>query len=181
MKSTWLVQRLQKPVCYANSKFAGLENVFSFGGGLKNGGLSDEAMKLFRDIFRFDYMGSAEYEFGAVPEAFQKIVKNLSDTVSFDIDVKYKCKDWKNKKELSETKKIYVICHKDWKEEVTNRINQWAKEDYTKTKEQIRLNSALAEHEYSKDIIGWLELDNGFIFFSDKEAFDKFKMLLELK
>jgi len=53
MKDTYLVQRLNKPV--SNT---GME-MFSFGGGLKNGGLSGDAMKLLRPIFSFDYMGSS--------------------------------------------------------------------------------------------------------------------------
>lgn len=57
LKQTYLVQRLNRPT-------NGYDNPFSFGGGLKNGGLSEDAMKLLRPIFSFDYMGSAEFEFG---------------------------------------------------------------------------------------------------------------------
>ena len=69
MKRTYLIQRLEKP---RTLKIAGVElkdNPFSFGGGLRNGGLSKDATDLLRPLFSFDYMGAAEFEFGAVPEA----------------------------------------------------------------------------------------------------------------
>ena len=42
-------------------------NPFSFGAG--GGGISAEAKELLSNLFWFDYMGAAEYEFGAVPSA----------------------------------------------------------------------------------------------------------------
>ena len=51
MDRSWLIQRLNKPREY-EGKLKGLENAFSFGGGLVNGGLSKEAMELLN----FDYM-----------------------------------------------------------------------------------------------------------------------------
>ena len=52
---------------------------------MRNGGLSSEAMDLIRGIWAFDYMGAAEFEFGAVPKALQKIA--ASDLTSFTISV----------------------------------------------------------------------------------------------
>lgn len=73
--SSYLIQRLQTPQDYGKFK----DNPFNFGGGLKNGGLSEDAMKLLRPIFSFDYMGAAEYEFGEVPRAMQKVAKFAAD------------------------------------------------------------------------------------------------------
>lgn len=78
MKRTWLVQRLRKP--YNHPAF-GADNPFSFGGGLRNGGLNDEAMGLLRGIFSFDYMGAAEFEFGAIPQAFDRLRESGDDIV----------------------------------------------------------------------------------------------------
>jgi hypothetical protein len=76
-ENPYLVQRLQRPY---KGKEGGLikddPNIFSFGGGFKNGGLSKQAMDIFKELFRFDYMGAAEFEFGAVPKAFQAIAQN---------------------------------------------------------------------------------------------------------
>jgi hypothetical protein len=68
--SSYLIQRLEEP-WGGMAQFK--DNPFSFGGGLRNGGLSQEAMDLIRGIWSFDYMGSAEFEFGAVPEALNAI------------------------------------------------------------------------------------------------------------
>ena len=56
----YLIQRLEKSKNYVNP--------FSFGGGLVNGGLSKDAMSLLKPIFSFDYMGSAEFDFGVLPK-----------------------------------------------------------------------------------------------------------------
>lgn len=67
----FLIQRLVEPRKDANPIIG--SNPFVFGGGLKNGGLSDEATKLLDPLFGYDYMGSAEFEFGALPKAYQQL------------------------------------------------------------------------------------------------------------
>ncbi len=57
MRDSWLIQRL-KPA-YPGLVQLWVDNPFAFGGGLRNGGLSGEAMNLLRGIFSFDYMGAA--------------------------------------------------------------------------------------------------------------------------
>jgi len=161
MNRTYLVQRLEKPH-NTEGHLTGLSEAFSFGGGLVNGGLTKEAMSLLRPIFRFSYMGSAEFEFGAVPEALSKIVKNVKkyrvQTFKFDgIPVYAFAPEWN---ELDKTlKSLY-----DGKE----RLKEWSK-----------FKESLLEDEYSKDTIGWLELDNAFFFFKDKAAFDKLVQLMK--
>jgi len=74
MRSIWLIQRLKKPY---QSNGQGLEklgfkdNPFAFGVGLLNGGISPEAMDLTREIWRYDYMGSAEFEWGDCADHFE--------------------------------------------------------------------------------------------------------------
>lgn len=74
---TWLVQRLVKPFPkqHTDTPLGRLANAFSFGGGMVNGGMSKEAMAAISEIFRFDYMGAAEYEFGDVPKAFAALAE----------------------------------------------------------------------------------------------------------
>ncbi len=94
MNKSWLIQRLLKPYKVENT-WTKLSNAFSFGGGCRHGGLSDEVMDLIKDIFRFDYMGAAEFEFGAVPTTFQAIARGVGESTykAFKIQVKYKYKD----------------------------------------------------------------------------------------
>ena len=89
MEKSRLIQILLKPY-----KTGGIldnsDNPFAFGGGLKNGGLTDEAMDIIRDIFRFEYMGFAEFEFGKVQEILNKMVINQLNLVSGSFKTKYK-------------------------------------------------------------------------------------------
>ncbi len=176
MNDSYLIQRLKRP--FKNKHV--LDNPFAFGGGLKNGGLSENAMKILRDIFQFDYMGSAEFEFGAVPETLQVIAKTIKDYVAFTIPkVNYKHQDYLEDKYYTGMRPVYVICNKDWQEEVTKRIKAKALGDYNKskhnfrTKEVVRLGGSLAGSKYDRDIAGWLELSNGYFFFTDKDMFSK--------
>lgn len=179
MESSWLVQRLKKPRSFS---VAGVEvdNPFSFGGGLRNGALSPEAMGLLREIFSFDYMGAAEFEWGAVPKALQVIAKNTEDYHAFEFswplaDVARHWKD-ESRKDPTGDATVYVICHRAWDEEVRGRIREWAgpvRGERVRLKEPPMLASALRPHdEWDGDRCGWLELDNGFFFFTDREKWE---------
>jgi hypothetical protein len=174
MTKSYLIQRLHKPYIKLNIPGTGVvDNPFSFGGGLKNGGLSDTAMDLLRGVMSFDYMGSAEFEFGAVPQAFafiasQAIEQNLVIGEIF-----------------LQNQSVYYICPKPYEEEVKKRISALGEnehnafrlkercglQDYLQAEEiaKIRKNPRIVE--YYKKNVGWLELDNGFMFFTDKDMF----------
>jgi hypothetical protein len=161
MKGTWLIQRLQKPTQY---ELKGKRNPFSFGGGLKNGGLSDDAMGLLRGIFSFDYMGAAEFEFGAVPQAIKFIaeqaLKHNLIAATLILDTKG-------------NEKVYYITPRDYAPEVVCRIKQLRKDE-------LRLKEWCGLDKYfdgffgkpSKENVGWLELDNGFFFFVDRTMYE---------
>lgn len=154
-QASWLVQRLEKPI-----QPAGLfkDNPFSFGGGRLNGGLSKEAMSLLRGIFSFDYMGASEFEWGAVPEALQKLAKADLAAFTFDID----------------GSTIYVLAPSWWRADVEARIREFAKDAYGyRLKEVTRLYGVLHNERYTERLAGWLELDNGFMFFTDEEMWRK--------
>ncbi len=165
MMRTYLVQRLHKP---RSMEIRGkrVDNPFSFGGGLKNGGLTDKAMDLLRDIFSFDYMGSAEFEFGAVPAALSFITEQ-----------------WVKKNAVTgEVNGVYYVCPKPYEEEVKKRIDFFRTDQKRgwNTKEHVGLYESLKPDasEYAKKNVGWLEIDNGYAFFTDKEMFDSFVSLL---
>lgn len=169
MKSSWLVQRLKKP--YKR------DNPFAFGGGLRNGGLSDEAMEILRGVFSFDYMGAAEFEFGAVPKILQEMARSADvyEAFSFTFPLAKVAKGWRDKSEGDPIgdATIYVICHKDDKKEVQKRIMSWAAKQYdpkNQLKEMTMLPQTLRpDSDWETGVEGWLELDNGFFFFLDKE------------
>ena len=171
LRRSWLVQRLTQP---RNVGIPG-DNPFSFGGGLRNGGLSDEAMGLLRDVFSFDYMGAAEFEFGAVPEALSAIAKASLVAFSFTVPLAEVPASWRDK---SGTKPdgegtIYVLCPVGWEAECEARIGEWARgtEDL---KEGTRLTGTLRPYEdWDAKTCGWLEISNGFMFFTDAVMWEK--------
>lgn len=177
MQQPYLIQRLLKPFAPPI-----ISELFSFGGGLKNGGLSDEAMKLLRKIWRYDYMGSAEFEFGAVPRSLREIAKNISKYKTGDIDVDGMCRDLTSGKELKATAKIFYVCPQQDEKEVCEWIQKFAddrKRDY-RTKERVSLSGAICQSKYHKDIAGWHDIDNHYLFFTDKGMFESFCALFEL-
>ncbi len=187
-ETSWLVQRLQKPLQSAHPVL-GKDNPFAFGGGLRNGGIPQAGMDLLREIWRFDYMGAAEFEFGAVPEALSRLAKADLCHFAFDIPLREVAANWRDKsKETPEGEAtIYVICPSGWKQEVERRIRGWAADDYPKErefqlKESTRLASSLRPVEdWDRDICGWLEIDNGFLFFSDEEMWGRASALFGLE
>jgi len=191
MKSSYLVQRLKKPFTSEN-KLTALSNAFSFGGGLVNGGIPEDGMKLLKNIFRFDYMGAAEFEFGAVPEALSRMGQKFEDLIGFTLMTPFLYETWsKERKKMKGIKPVYVICLKEDRLDVCKHILKWAQSNYPKgidTKGTVNLNASLAAEdllkegaEYTEDTVGWLELDNGYFFFKDKEMYEKTCELFDVK
>jgi len=183
MKRSWLIQRLLKPPILPEDKKDKLLSIMAFGGGLKNGGLSDEAMKLLKEIFLFDYMGAAEFERGVVPKALEGIFQLIDKYVATRVKVPYYYRGWCFDKDGPKDRRgeveISVICQKSDLEEVISRIKVWA-DDNNKGKPESDLKErtlfSLACSGIDKNILrceGWLELDNGFFWFIDDEMFQK--------
>ncbi len=156
MNKPWLIQRLQKPHKERSP--------FSFGGGLENGGLSEKTAKIINEVFWFDYMGSAEFEFGAVPKALGFIARQVEKKAV--VSGKYSG--------------IYYICPKQYEIGVHAIIDQLlANERILNLKEYCGLKEAVdsQNEDSNRDIAGWLELDNGFFMFVDEEMFEGTKRL----
>lgn len=181
-RESYLIQRLDPPF-KSEHPLGGKDNPFAFGGGYRNGGLSDEAMDLLRDIFRFDYMGAAEFEFGAVPEALNKIAKAAQDgnLSAWRFSVLYSkvqapsC--WrKGEAELNppaprSRATLFAIAPTQWRDAVEERVVALASKNSPRTKEAVNLSTVLrpTNSEYQPRTRGWLELDNGFFFFADPD------------
>ena len=165
MRESYLIQRLHKPMGW---KVGGVDvdNPFAFGGGLINGGLSKDAMGLLRKILSFDYMGSSEFEWGAVPAALQFLADNAS------------------KKNLAtgSLNSIYYIAPKEYETEVKKRIALLSENEYAwQKKEYCGLHDKLTDgSDYHQRNVGWLELDNGYAFFVDREMYEAFCSLFEI-
>jgi hypothetical protein len=176
LEQSWLIQRLNAPRDHGAFK----DNPFSFGGGYKNGGLTEEAMSLIRSIWSFDYMGSAEFEWGSVPATLHKIAERASkgemQAGTFTIPLAEVKPKWGDKRipAADEVGIIYVLAPAKWYEEIAERIREIARKGYEfSLKGDSRLNNALRPVDEWDDTKGWLELDNGFAFFVDEEMWRK--------
>jgi hypothetical protein len=166
MRDSYLIQRLRAP---QTGRLAALGAAFAFGGGLKNGGLSEEAMGLLRGIFSFDYMGSAEFEWGAVPAALRFIAEEAS-----------KGRVAAGTVTPNEGEEIYFVAPVSYEEEVRKRVATLRKNEHSwQKKEYCGLQRYFEEDDdYAKRNVGWLEIDNGYAFFVDEEMFNKFCKLM---
>lgn len=176
LERSWLVQRLGKPRA---GRLAEIGEVFSFGGGLKNGGLSDDAMSLVREIWTFDYMGAAEFEFGEVPKALTKIAQAQLNAWTFAIPLSDVPANWRDKAKTKGEGEatIYALAPVGYESDLERRVHGWATDshyDEFRLKEPTKLSAALRPVEdWDRDTCGWLELNNGFLFFTDKEMWQK--------
>jgi hypothetical protein len=80
--STYRVQRIKpKPKSDFHARLSQV-----FGGGMV--GMSNDGWKFVQQIMDFDYMGNAEYEFGAVPKALGNIVNERADYEAWSFTIK---------------------------------------------------------------------------------------------
>lgn len=165
-KQPFLIQRLEPKKDFIDS--------FSFGGGgLKNGGLSPEAMSLLKGIFSFDYMGSAEFEWGAIPKSLEHIAKNHQDYLGFVLT----CETKEHK--LGE---VYLLCNSTDYKKISTWIISKAYNEYDtslRTKERVGLQEVINKTAHRKTC-GWLDIDNHFFFFTDKEMYENVKKLFDI-
>jgi hypothetical protein len=163
---SWLVQRLNAPQVF-HEKLGIQDNPFSFGGGLKNGGISKEGMDAIRNIFSFDYMGSSEFEWGIVPSCLSFLIENREKIITGSLVIK----------EGKPT--VYYLCHKAHAKDIQEHIKTLAAGNY-RSKEFINLDIHFQKEppKWGLETVGWLDCSNGFMFFVDKDMWEKTLQLL---
>jgi hypothetical protein len=171
MHTPYLIQRLKKP--FTKKPKTPLDVLRKFG--LFSSGLSPEAKEVISEICVFDYMGSSEYEFGAIPKALTKIIKQ--DLISFNITVPFSHKSFTKDNIISGERKIFIICPKAIKEEVSDYIRKIGNED-ERCKERTSFRASLASREFDRNIFGWFDIENLFMFFKDHRMFNAWKAIL---
>lgn len=189
----YLIQRLQQ-VSKNRGPAALNPNAFSFGGGLKNGGLSDEAMSLFRELFRFDYMGAAEFEFGAIPKTFEHMAAKASThELKFhtlrNVAANNKYTDYKTNPptvtNIKTNSTIYLLCTDGILPITEEFIRAKALKEHggSETKERVGLCSTLARipAEYDNELVAWLDIDNHTFFTHDKNIAEHMAAIFNIK
>jgi hypothetical protein len=156
----WIVQRISKRSIPAIPFEKGI---------ILEKGLVEEIGKIFESMMIFDYMGSSEFEWGALPKSLEYAVRYAKDKdyVACEIEVESR----KNK-----NTSVFYICHKDIEEPVVSWIRKAAKDEHQRCQEGVRLQEAI-DKEYCYNACGWYDLENRFWFFTDRDMFLNIKKL----
>ena len=154
MMSTHLIQRLIAPTVYSP---------FAFGGGLTNGGFSEEAIQILKKHFSFDYMGSSEFEFGGVPEGFEKLTQDEDLAVRRAVDVT-------TREGLQSD--LFLLCSESKVDEFERLIRRIAKGDPSVSlKEPAMIDRMIKDKGKVKHpIIGGIDIINGAMYFLEEQT-----------
>lgn len=176
IRPPYLIQRLEKPLeIPKDSPFYNLNNVFSFGCGLDNGGISEEGMKHIRDIWRYDYMGSSEFEHGLLAISLDNVADNIKGYAAGVINVTARTLNRNTWSYVTCTKPVYYICEVEHDDTIRDFICNLGGNTEIKynTLEYVGLAESICEEEHCKDKVGWHDIKNHYLFFTDKTMFAK--------
>jgi hypothetical protein len=185
LKRTYLVQRLLKPLPKTDStSLLKLLDFGAFGVGLTNGGFSKQAMQALNTICRFDYMGASEFEWGAVPNAFKTMLqdseKNPIVCRELQInpqDVRIKHSHDNGTPERATPQTLWVFCLASQVDLVLERVKALTEiEDEFMLCERTGLGRII-KYNINEPVVGWIELDNGFVITLDAAMRDAFAAL----
>mgnify|MGYP007090093903 CR=1 FL=1 len=185
-RKPWLVQRLEKPLPEPKTEqgklLHALNNAFSFGGGLVNGGFSKEAMALLHNVCAFDYMGSSEFEWGAVPNAFARMYDDHDAYITGKMHVKCSKVNYSKKSRPVTYREsdIWYICRPEHEDNVKAFIKECA-DDKERLKEVSMLRNLVCDPTWGERKVGWIELNVGFMFFREEKMFKDMCELLSFK
>lgn len=115
-------------------------------------------------LLSFDYMGSSEFEFGALPASLKRIRADIKNYTQFQYSFK-----------KHHAKVVTVLCKKEEQEEVCNILEQISEQ-------KIRLKEYCDLYDFINDNYTyhyndfWWDIDNDFMFWKFTPDFDiKFK------
>ena len=186
LQSTHLVQRLLPPTKGRLGGPGGIAPHRVFGGAML--GLSEKAWDVLDAVCTVDYMGAAEYEFGKLPTTLNAIVDLTKTGVlrsfAFTLAPHERKLSWDRtwhgtKRPLppAQTVTLFGFCKESDLPEVQDRIRALANEDksfYVKGSTNLVSSLDLTSREADRTPCGWIELDNLFMFFSDRNMWEGF-------
>jgi len=188
LKRTYLVQRLLKPLPKTDSTpLLKLLDFGAFGVGLTNGGFSKQAMQALNTICRFDYMGASEFEWGAVPNAFKTMLQGSKKNPIVCRELQINPQDVRIKwikyydngtPERATPQTLWVFCFASQVDLVLERVKAIAEiEDEFILCERTGLGRIIKYNIVNEPVVGWIELDNGFVITLDAAMRDAFAAL----
>lgn len=157
---TYLVQRLKIPAKTAK-RFPKEKWI------LVDGKLAENASELRQGVCDYDYMGSSEFEWGAIPKAIKELLVDSDSLIASKFEVKkedFHLLPFHRSGKPKDTT-FYIICRKGDEEEVKGRVLLLA-QDKLQLKERTDIDRTFEEENRTQ---GWFELDNGFYFFTNRE------------
>tara|TARA_Y100000593_G_scaffold43811_1_gene83661 strand:- start:4107 stop:4535 length:429 start_codon:yes stop_codon:yes gene_type:complete len=134
-------------------------------------------------IVDVDYMGSAEYEWGALPECLGKMWDYSLKTHSITINNKkvYIIYPWKTIKwkgtEFEEITKYYIDCYTNDINNIYNMVNPRGEEQTEICKSDYGSFRDVINGKNDKNI-GWLSISNNYAWFIDKNIANQFTKLV---
>lgn len=114
-------------------------------------------------LLQFDYMGSSEFEWGALPKALKRTRENTKDYIQFE----FTFKDFPNKP-------IMILCKEADKGELPKILNQLANREL-RLKEYCDLDAYLKEDKEDDDCRAsdfWWDIENDYFFWRSNEEFN---------
>lgn len=180
-------------------------------------GMPVQARRAFSALSTLEYMGSAEFEFGAIPQTLEYIVEQMqkgeliayehvcSGSIERHYSVELSEIPWI--KDLPEVKRnaildafsydnkdvvspilievsVYAISPRHFRPHVDAIIDALAAQENVRLKEPAHFREVLfSPPEFQRHVpttVGWMEIDNGFLFFADKSIWEKWLQALGL-
>jgi len=112
-------------------------------------------------LINFNYMGSAEFEFGALPKSLKRMMWKNSEYGFFKI---------KNLKNTKTNQCARVFCRVDLKDETIKEIERISQNKYG-YKETCHFADRFKNvKSYGEDINFWWDIDNDFMFFFGEDS-----------
>jgi hypothetical protein len=169
-------------------------NPFNFGGGLRNGGLSDEAAALLRPLFCFYYMGDAAFEYGAMPESFDRFREQRGKYVLLPLKHSLtvsRSKMFGRQPGEKPTKhkidfEVFCICRDDWRERAAAIIKTLSSErEVHGVRLALKCGNDFPNAVYDfvlgkPSTIGWMDIENDYFIFLREETAVRLLHLFEV-
>jgi hypothetical protein len=111
-------------------------------------------------LLRFDYMGSSEFEWGALPEALKRTRENKKEYIQFEFTL-----------ENFKDKPIMILCKEFDKEELPKILEQLAKAEL-RLKEYCDLDDYLKGNKDYRTSDFWWDIENDYFFWRSNEEFN---------
>ena len=154
----------------------------AFGGGMMQ--LSDDAWAFLSKLCTLEHMGAAEYEFGALSQTMFDLVEEAKKgniaRFYFDLGPHERKlnpgRQWsRDPLPAAKNVRVYGLCRASQLEEVKERTRVLcATPGEFFIKRGSNVEYALDPISEYQRVVGWIELDNDFLFFKDKVMWDAF-------